>query len=161
MTGRWTTRDLNRTLLARQHLLERTTMPAVEMVGHLVGLQAQENLPPYLSLAARLDPFDPHELSGALERGEAVRLLTMRGTIHVLTALQSPRQLVRVEGIEPRGQGEVRREVLLRLQADEVLDHRQCRDRGAREQVLAQQQRPVEVPAAQHPSTLEVSDGRP
>ena len=85
MTGRWTKRDLNRTLLARQHLLERTTMPTVEMVGHLVGLQAQENLPPYLSLAARLDPFDPHELSGALERGEAVRLLTMRGTIHVLT----------------------------------------------------------------------------
>ena len=55
------------------------------MVEHLVGLQAQENLPPYLSLAARLDGFDPHELSAALERGGAVRLLTMRGTIHVLT----------------------------------------------------------------------------
>ena len=60
-------------------------MPALAMVEHLVGLQAQENLPPYLSLAARLEGFDPAELSGALERGEAVRLLTMRGTIHVLT----------------------------------------------------------------------------
>jgi hypothetical protein len=79
------TRALNRTLLLRQHLLERTTMPALSMVEHLVGLQAQENLPPYLSLAARLDGFDPAELSGALERGDAVRLLTMRGTIHVLT----------------------------------------------------------------------------
>lgn len=77
-------RDLNRTLLLRQHLLERTSMPALEMVRHLVGLQAQENLPPYLSLAARLRDFDPLELSGALERGDAVRLLTMRGTIHVL-----------------------------------------------------------------------------
>lgn len=85
MTGRLTTRDLNRTLLARQHLLARTTMPATAMVEHLVGLQAQENLPPYLSLAARLDGFDPHELSDALERADAVRFLTMRGTIHVLT----------------------------------------------------------------------------
>ncbi|MGA9747200.1 MAG: winged helix DNA-binding domain-containing protein, partial [Nocardioides sp.] len=38
-----------------------------------------------LSLAARLDPFEPAELSDALERRQAVRLLTMRGTIHVLT----------------------------------------------------------------------------
>ena len=79
-----TLRDLNRTLLLRQHLLERVEMPALEMVEHLVGLQAQENLPPYLSLAARIEGFDPHELSGALERKEAVRFLTMRGTIHVL-----------------------------------------------------------------------------
>ena len=80
-----TRRDLNRTLLLRQGLLERTTMSALEMVEHLVGLQAQDNLPPYLSLAARLDGFAPEELSGALERREAVRFLTMRGTIHVLT----------------------------------------------------------------------------
>jgi hypothetical protein len=77
-------RDLNRTLLRRQHLLERVRMPALLMVEHLVGLQAQENLSPYLSLAARIEAFDPHELSGALERREAVRFLTMRGTIHVL-----------------------------------------------------------------------------
>ena len=37
------------------------------MVEHLIGLQAQENLPPYLSLAARIEDFDPLELSGALE----------------------------------------------------------------------------------------------
>jgi hypothetical protein len=77
-------RDLNRTLLARQHLLERTAMPALAMVEHLVGLQAQENLPPYLSLAARIEGFAPRELSDALEAGHAVRFLTMRGTIHVL-----------------------------------------------------------------------------
>jgi hypothetical protein len=80
-----TRRDLNRTLLLRQHLLERTTVPALDMVEHLVGLQAQENLPPYLSLAARIDGFDPLELSSAIERGAAVRFLTLRGTIHVLT----------------------------------------------------------------------------
>ena len=81
-----TRRDLNRTLLARQHLLERTTMPVAAMVAHLVGLQAQENLPPYLSLAARLQSFDPYAVSRGLEDRSLVRLLTMRGTIHLLTA---------------------------------------------------------------------------
>lgn len=79
-------RDLNRTLLHRQHLLQRTSVPALDMVRHLVGLQAQESLPPYLSLAARIDGFDPLELSDAIESRDAVRLLTMRGTIHVLAA---------------------------------------------------------------------------
>jgi hypothetical protein len=77
-------RDLNRTLLLRQHLLERTAMPAMAMVEHLIGLQAQENLPPYLSLAARLQRFDPADLSDHLERRAAVRMLVMRGTVHVL-----------------------------------------------------------------------------
>lgn len=40
---------LNRTLLQRQHLLERTSASVDEMARHLVGLQAQENLPPFLS----------------------------------------------------------------------------------------------------------------
>jgi hypothetical protein len=79
-----TARDLNRTLLARQHLLARTTMPAPALVRHLVGLQAQENLPPYLSLAARLDDLDPQEVSRGLEDRSLVRLLTLRGTIHLL-----------------------------------------------------------------------------
>jgi len=54
------------------------------MVEHLIGLQGQESLPPYLSLAARLEDFDPCELSEHLERREAVRMLAMRGTVHVL-----------------------------------------------------------------------------
>jgi hypothetical protein len=83
---RLTRRRLNRTLLERQHLLARAELGVSEMVDHLVGLQAQENLPPYLSLAARLTSFDPEELSRALEDRSLVRLLTMRGTIHLLTA---------------------------------------------------------------------------
>lgn len=79
-------RDLNRTLLARQHLLERTTLDVPAMVGHLVGLQAQENLPPYLSLAARLDDLDPYAVTKGLEDRSLVRLVTLRGTIHLLTA---------------------------------------------------------------------------
>jgi hypothetical protein len=83
---RLTRRRLNRTLLDRQHLLARVEVGVPEMVEHLVGLQAQENLPPYLSLAARLASFDPEDVSRALEDRSLVRLLTMRGTIHLLTA---------------------------------------------------------------------------
>ena len=84
-------RDLNRTLLQRQHLLERTTMPALEMTEHLLGLQAQEPLPPYLSLWSRVEGFDPAALSGALEARTAVRLLLMRGTIHLVTPADAVR----------------------------------------------------------------------
>jgi hypothetical protein len=77
---------LNRTLLRRQHLLERAAATPERMVAHLVGLQAQENLPPYLSLHARLTDFDPDDVTRGLEQRSLVRLLTMRGTIHLLTA---------------------------------------------------------------------------
>src|SRR4051794_14118573 len=55
------------------------------MARHLVGLQAQETSPPYLSLHARLASFDPYAVTRALEEPTLVRLLTMRGTIHLLT----------------------------------------------------------------------------
>jgi hypothetical protein len=83
---RLTARRLNRTLLRRQHLLERTDLSVVEACRHLVGLQAQENLPPYLSLAARLEPFDPYDVTRGLEDRSLVRFLTMRGTVHLLAA---------------------------------------------------------------------------
>ena len=96
---------LNRTLLQRQHLLERVDATPYDMVRHLVGLQAQENLPPYLSLAARLDDFDPYVVSRALEDASLVRLLTMRGTIHLLTPEDA---LLLRPWVEPRMQQELR-----------------------------------------------------
>ena len=48
-------RDLNRTLLRVSTCSSGPRCRCLAMVGHLVGLQAQENLPPYLSLAARLE----------------------------------------------------------------------------------------------------------
>ena len=79
-------RTLNRTLLARQHLLERAPSSPDDMVGHLVGLQAQDNLPPYLGLAARLSSFDPRDITRGLEDRSLVRMLTMRSTVHLLLA---------------------------------------------------------------------------
>ena len=79
-------RRLNRTLLQRQHLLERTDATPPEMTRHLIGLQAQENLSPYLSLAARLTTFDPYDVTAGLEDRSLVRFVTMRGTVHLLVA---------------------------------------------------------------------------
>jgi hypothetical protein len=78
-------RALNRALLARQLLLRRVEMPVLDAVEHLVGLQAQEPLPPYIGLWSRLRAFDPNELGRMLTDREVVRLTLMRGTVHLVT----------------------------------------------------------------------------
>jgi DNA glycosylase AlkZ-like len=80
------TRALGRTLLARQHLLARVDLAPVAMVERLVGMQAQEPRDPYLGLWSRIDGFDPSELETALLNRSVVRIVAMRGTIHLLTA---------------------------------------------------------------------------
>ena len=60
-------------------------MAPLEAVEHLVGLQAQNPWSPYHALHARLRDFDPFVLSGHVERREAVRMVLMRGTIHLVT----------------------------------------------------------------------------
>jgi hypothetical protein len=81
-----TDRALNRSLLARQLLLAREVRPAVEVVAHLVGMQAQEPRNPYVALWSRVEGFDPAELEGLLVRRRVVRLVVLRGTIHLVTA---------------------------------------------------------------------------
>ena len=78
-------RTLTRTLWLRQQLVpgQRAVSGVPEVVGHVLGLQAQDNLPPYLSLAARIDGFSPADLSDRIEDRTLVRFFTMRGTVHV------------------------------------------------------------------------------
>ena len=81
-----TDRQLNRATLARQLLLERSDLDPLAAVEHLVGLQAQEPPDPYLALWSRLERFDPHALGALLEEREVVRLVVMRGTVHLVSA---------------------------------------------------------------------------
>jgi hypothetical protein len=80
------TRALNRATLDRQLLLRRSPLSVTAAVEHLLGLQAQNVKPPYYALAARLDGFRPERLSAAMGAREAVRIVTMRSTIHTHTA---------------------------------------------------------------------------
>ncbi|QNP66122.1 winged helix DNA-binding domain-containing protein [Streptomyces genisteinicus] len=82
-------RALNRATLERQLLLRRTprtAMSAEAAVAHLVGLQAQNVKPPYFALAARLQDFDPRDLSSAMADRTVARLVTLRSTVHTHTA---------------------------------------------------------------------------
>jgi hypothetical protein len=81
-------RALNRALLARQWLLDGPPdgATALDAIAHLAGLQAQDVKAPYFQLWARLPDFDAHALSALLESRAAVRIVLMRGTIHLVTA---------------------------------------------------------------------------
>ncbi len=81
--------ELNRALLARQHLLTRAPggPGAVEQVAeHLVGLQAQNPTTSYVTLWSRITGFTHTDLADALLDRRVVRVVAMRGTIHLLTA---------------------------------------------------------------------------
>ncbi|MFC4125923.1 winged helix DNA-binding domain-containing protein [Nocardia rhizosphaerae] len=78
-------RVLNRTLLARQHLLERATLTVPQLCEHLIGLQAQDVPPPFVGLWSRMADFDPATVSAGLADRSLVRITLMRGTIHLVT----------------------------------------------------------------------------
>ncbi|MFC9996238.1 winged helix DNA-binding domain-containing protein [Nocardia sp. NPDC127526] len=78
-------RVLNRTLLARQHLLERCALTVPQLCDHLIGLQAQDMLPPFVAAWSRLADFDPETVSAGLDDRSLVRITLMRGTIHLVT----------------------------------------------------------------------------
>jgi DNA glycosylase AlkZ-like len=77
---------LNRALLARQMLLTGDDVPVLTAVERLVGLQAQQPMPPFVALWTRLAKFDRGDLLTLLKNRQIVRATTMRGTLHLMSA---------------------------------------------------------------------------
>jgi hypothetical protein len=84
------TRQLNRALLARQLLLERSPLPLVRALERVAGLQAQYAPSAYIGLWTRLRDFRRDALTAALHRRRAVQATLMRQTIHVVAAGDYP-----------------------------------------------------------------------
>jgi hypothetical protein len=84
------TRALNRTLLARQHLVERKRLSVVSEVARLVALQAQYAPSPYVALWARLAGFRKEQLTALLADGRVVKTGRPRGTQHVIARAEFP-----------------------------------------------------------------------
>ncbi len=81
-----TTRQLNRALLARQMLLERSAASVLDAVERLAGLQAQVARPPFVGLWTRLAGFRRQDLVDLLLGRQVVRATAMRSTLHLLSA---------------------------------------------------------------------------
>jgi hypothetical protein len=79
-------RELNRALLRRQGLLERSRTQPINMVERLVGMQAQVPENPYVALWSRIEGFRPEELSDLLASRRLVRAGLMRSTLHLVSA---------------------------------------------------------------------------
>ncbi|HET6987494.1 MAG TPA: winged helix DNA-binding domain-containing protein [Kribbella sp.] len=77
---------LNRATLDRQWLIDRQDASALDAIEHLVGMQAQSPLAPYVGLWTRLNGFQPTELAKLLEERVAVRGSMMRATIHLMSS---------------------------------------------------------------------------
>ena len=79
-------RQLNRALLARQMLLERSAAPLNETIERLVGLQSQTPNSPYVALWSRVADFSPQALGQLISDRRTVRIALQRSTIHLVSA---------------------------------------------------------------------------
>ncbi len=82
--SRLSQRALNRALLARQRLLDRSGAPLADALAQIAGIQAQYAPAMYVGLWSRLAGFDRAALTSALEQRAAIQGTLMRSTIHLV-----------------------------------------------------------------------------
>jgi hypothetical protein len=81
-----TRRELNRALLARQLLLERSSAALPRVLERVGGIQAQYAPSMYVGLWSRVAGLERDALTRALERRSVVQATLMRTTIHLVSA---------------------------------------------------------------------------
>ena len=79
-------RELNRAVLARQLLLERSDLSIPAALEQVAGLQTQYSPAGYVGLWSRLRDFQRESLTEALSRRKVVQATLMRSTIHMVSA---------------------------------------------------------------------------
>ena len=79
-------RELNRALLTRQTLLERSTAELPRVLERVGGIQAQYAPSMYVGLWSRVADLERAALTRALERRSVVQATLMRTTIHLVSA---------------------------------------------------------------------------
>lgn len=79
-------RALNRTVLSRQLLLERSSLTVLRALERVAGLQTQYAPSGYIGLWSRLTGFKRSALTRALVRRQVVQATMMRATIHMTSA---------------------------------------------------------------------------
>jgi hypothetical protein len=84
------TRALNRALLARQLLLERSPLTVTEALEQLGGLQTQYAPSGYIGLWSRLRDFRRDALTDALVDRRVIQGTLIRSTIHMVSAADWP-----------------------------------------------------------------------
>jgi hypothetical protein len=77
--------QLNRALLARQLLSERSGASLPKVLQRMGGLQAQYAPSMYIGLWTRMEGFERAQLDRALERRSVVQATLMRATIHLVS----------------------------------------------------------------------------
>jgi Winged helix DNA-binding domain len=78
-------RDLNRALLARQLLLERSSLPAPRALERIGGIQNQYAPNAYIRLFSCVEGFRREDYTQVLERRTVVNASLMRWTIHAVS----------------------------------------------------------------------------
>jgi winged helix DNA-binding protein len=80
------THALNRALLARQLLLDRSTMGLTQVIERMGAIQTQYAPAGYIGLWSRMRDFTRPMLTDALEERDVVQATLMRSTIHMVSA---------------------------------------------------------------------------
>jgi DNA glycosylase AlkZ-like len=80
-----TQRELNRALLARQRLLERSPAPLPRVLERIGGIQAQYAPSMYIGLWSRVRDLQLDAVTRGLERRSLVQATLMRSTIHLVS----------------------------------------------------------------------------
>jgi hypothetical protein len=114
-------RDLNRATLARQMLLSRDKVAALDAVERLVAMQAQLAKPPFVGLWTRVAGFAREDLRKLLAAKRVVRATSLRATLHLMSARDYARMRAALQPMLTAGMTALMKARKATLELDKVI----------------------------------------